>query len=91
MAEVLNYKVVQRDQSVSGKLEVLYPLLKAIHVLLSAAAFEGIRFFKVKPAVKSLIGEIGLATGDVQAGDELDFGDISAIEEAENHFLDPAK
>ena len=91
VAEICNFKVVWRDQSVSGKLEVLYPLMKAVHVLLTNAPFEVIRFMKIKPAVKVIVGEASLATGDVQRGDDLDFGDLSAIEDAENHFLDPAK
>lgn len=91
VSEICSYKVLSSHQAASSKLEVLYPLLKAVYVLLSNAAFEGIRFMKIKPAVKSIIGEVSLATGEVQKGDDLDFGDLSAIEEAENHFLDPAK
>jgi hypothetical protein len=62
-----------------------------MQIILKTASFECIRFIKVKQPLKALIGELSLETGDVQKGDELDFGELSAIEEAENHFLDPAK
>lgn len=71
---------------------MLYPLLKAMLVLLKGAPYESVRFLRAKPAIKALIGELGLATGSPQQGDPLDFGDLSAIETLEDHnLLDPGK
>ncbi len=75
------------------RIEHAYPLVKSIQIILQGARFEAIRFLPVKKFLKDLIGEVEFdLTGENKGSqDDLDFGDLSAIDEIENHFLDPSK
>lgn len=75
------------------KLESCYPLVKAVHIILQQARYESIRFLPLKRILKELVGEINFEmTGERKDADFLpEFGDISFIEEIENHYLEPSK
>jgi hypothetical protein len=77
------------------KIETLYPLIKAVHTILEGAKYEIVRFLPLKNVLKELISEITYELGGTTSAENgkvlPDFGDISFIVEAEEHFLDPSK
>lgn len=77
------------------KIETIYPLVKTVHLILEGAKYEVVRFLPLKAVLKELIGEITFELGGPAPNDNNrglpDFGDISFIVEAEEHFLDPSK
>lgn len=68
-------------------------MVKAVHIVLTSAPYEAIRFLNLKKTLKEIVGELEFElTGDKRDADIMpDFANLSAIEEMENHFLDPSK
>jgi len=62
-----------------------------VHLILLGAKYETIRFLPLKKILKEMVGEINFEMTGEKKDKMPDFGDISFIEELENHFLDPAK
>ena len=64
-----------------------------MHLILLNAKYEAIRFISLKKPLRELIGETNFEIHGRRLADEQlpEFGDVSFIEELENHYLDPSK
>lgn len=72
--------------------------MKSVQLILQNAKYEAIRFIQLKKVLKEIIGEINFEvhgeaalTKEHEDQKAIEFGDMSFIEELEDHYLDPSK